>query len=216
MATRNIFWKSLGRRIGDAAIPDGPQFDGDGDGFVTNPLTGADDVPAVRTAVTKFSKGVDKYANRMKKKYGAVDEGGTGDCYQAAMKKFEELVMAEKDPEKRKRIRLVHGIPYGTGGDAAGKRFGHAWVEVELDPAGDEILDMLKDVPESSKASFRAMMQNPEYRTTVYDYSNGRKIELPRAAYYGLGNIDPADARYYTFDEMTKMISQHQHYGPWE
>lgn len=215
MATRNIFWKSLGRRIGDAAIPDGPQFDGDGDGFVTNPLTGADDVPAITVIPRKMAKGVDNYAKRLKKKYNSTDEGGTGDCYQAAMHKFEELVRAEKDPKRRELIKLVHGIPYGTGGDAKGKRFGHAWVEV-TEPIDDNFEETLANLPERQRATARAMMMDDQFRTTVYDFSNGNSHELPRPLYYGLGNIDPEDARYYTFREMTAMVSKFQHYGPWE
>lgn len=214
MAARYVNTKVLGRRIGDGPMPDKPSFDGDGDGFVTNPITGEDNVPAPIQAIEKAVDTVDKFNDRMKKAYGQVDEGGDGDCYSAAFNLVSKLWRKESNPEKRKNIRLVHGMPFGTGGDAKGKRFGHAWVEVE-EPIGD-IDERLKDVPENQRASARAMMSDPSLRTTVYDYSNGRKIEVPRALYYGLGNIEEDMTRYYTMEDMVSLGDKHGHYGPWE
>lgn len=47
-----------------------------------------------------------------------------GECYMAAVKVAEELHGGVKG------IRIVHGEPIGTGGEAEGLRYGHAWVEV--------------------------------------------------------------------------------------
>ena len=34
---------------------------------------------------------------------------------------------------------------------------------------------------------------------TVYDYSNGRKLKIPKAMYYGLGNIRKEDNKYFQY-----------------
>lgn len=217
MPNRYISTKSIGRRIGALPITNIPAHDGDGDGFITNPITGEDDAPAPITAVIHtLAQGADKFGERMKSKYDESPIDGDGDCYVAAYNLLEKLATAEKDPEKRKRIRLVHGIPFGTGGDAEGRRFGHAWVEVDNSLTPAEIDERLKDIPENQHRSARLMMEDKSLATTVYDYSNGRKIELPQAVYYGLGRIDKADARYYTITEMRKTSLKFGHYGPWE
>ena len=54
---------------------------------------------------------------------------------------------------------------------------------------------------------------------TVYDHSNGKKIEIPRMVYYAIGNIrsNEGGAYYrYTFDQMRKKMVSSGHYGPWE
>ena len=51
---------------------------------------------------------------------------------------------------------------------------------------------------------------------TVYDYSNGRKLEIPKAVYYGLGNIRKEDNKYYTPEEARKWIMKTKTWGPWE
>lgn len=221
MASRFVNTKALGRRIGDGPVPDRPDFDGDGDGFVTNPATGEDNIPAPISAVEKFAKGVPEHLKRFRDKYGQDPVDGDGDCYVAAYKLVEKLWREAKTPEEKSRIKLVHGIPLGQGGDAKGLRYGHAWVEVEDElPDYDAILDSM---PQEQAAQFRdemkrmqRLMQDPDMRTRVLDHSNGRKIELPRAAYYGLGNIEPKDTRYYSYMDMLKTSGEAGHYGPWE
>src|SRR5437868_1568257 len=39
---------------------------------------------------------------------------------------------------------------------------------------------------------------------------------MDRERYYALGDIDPATCRYYTRDEVLKMLVRYEHYGPWE
>ena len=65
---------------------------------------------------------------------------------------------------------------------------------------------------------------------TVLDYSNGRKIEMPKFIYYALGKIeatvyfDPNKGMVerdpkiyqYTREEMTNWIMETGHWGPWE
>jgi hypothetical protein len=50
---------------------------------------------------------------------------GDGNCYEAAV-----TVMMEADAEMRPDMMLCHGTALGTGGDALGLRYGHAWVEL--------------------------------------------------------------------------------------
>lgn len=45
----------------------------------------------------------------------------TGDCYPAALHTLFELGDGE----------LCHGLVTGTGGEALGQRYGHAWVELD-------------------------------------------------------------------------------------
>lgn len=55
---------------------------------------------------------------------------------------------------------VVHGLPFGRGGDAAGLRYWHAWVEGVRDG-----------------------------RPTVFDFANGLSTIMDRADYYELGDI---------------------------
>ena len=216
MPDRYINTKALGRRIGDLGKPDMPDVDGDGDGFVTNPLTGEDNVPAPQDVVKKFADGVPEHLDRFRKKYKQDPLDGDGDCYKAAHKLLQKLWRQEDDEEKRRNIKLVHGIPLGQGGEVEGRRYGHAWVEVTEPIDKDEVEAQLENVSESSRDTMRRMLEDPHYRTTVYDYSNGKELELPRVLYYAYGNIEADEARYYTFEETMNKSVETGHYGPWE
>ena len=52
----------------------------------------------------------------------------------------------------------------------------------------------------------------------VYDYSNNRKIELPKSIYYRVGKINQKKPLYfeYTFEEAMKKMRETMNYGPWE
>jgi len=50
----------------------------------------------------------------------------------------------------------------------------------------------------------------------VIDISNGNKVNMPRASYYHLGNINSSRVKRYAWDEVKKNILKHKHYGPWE
>jgi len=50
----------------------------------------------------------------------------------------------------------------------------------------------------------------------VYDYSNGRKIELPKPLYYKIGKIKESDIFRYDQADMYMMASKTGTYGPWE
>lgn len=216
MPDRYVNTKALGRRIGDLGKPDMPDFDGDGDGFVTNPATGEDDLPAPHSAVKKFADGIPEHLERFRDAYDQDPLDGDGDCYKAALKLQQKLWREEEDPEKRKNIKLVHGIPLGTGGEVEGLRYGHAWVEVTEPLDKDSIQEQLANVSDSSREQMRRMLEDPHYRTTVYDHSNGKELELPRVLYYAYGNIEPEQTRYYTFEETVSKSAETGHYGPWE
>lgn len=55
-----------------------------------------------------------------------------------------------------------------------------------------------------------------EWKDKVLDHSNGKKIELPKAIYYAMGNITPKDCIYYTPDDSIKWTMKTKHWGPWE
>ena len=83
-------------------------------------------------------------------------------------------------------VHLVHGVVSGQG-PLSGQRFGHAWVEVEID----------------------GMWR-------VIDKSNGRDILLPREFYYDLGNIDSKKQHRYETMQAFAFMQDTGHFGPWE
>jgi hypothetical protein len=95
-------------------------------------------------------------------------------------------MQARKLAEAYDRVRIVHGYPLGTGGEAEGLRYPHAWVEFTEN--GVE---------------------------WVRDYSNGNKFEFPKVLYYAIGNIEEDDASKYEIEEAMKLMKESQHYGPW-
>lgn len=58
-----------------------------------------------------------------------------------------------------------------------------------------------------------------EDQDKVYDYSNGRKIEMNKKLYYAIGKINPNEKgayKKYAFSDMRKKMLSNGHYGPWE
>ena len=55
-----------------------------------------------------------------------------------------------------------------------------------------------------------------ETNDTVLDHSNGRKLEIPKAVYYSLGNIKQQDNKYYDKNQALTWIVKAKHWGPWE
>jgi DNA polymerase III epsilon subunit-like protein len=114
------------------------------------------------------------------KKYEQKMPEGSGDCFSTAVE--QAAILAKKYDD----VKIVHGYPLGTGGEALGLRFPHAWVEFTEN--GVE---------------------------WVRDYSNGNRVEFPKILYYSIGNIEEKDANKYSRDEAQKMMIERQHYGPW-
>jgi hypothetical protein len=48
----------------------------------------------------------------------------------------------------------------------------------------------------------------------VYDAEG--KHEVPKELYYMVGQIDPKECFFYTYEEMAKKIDESDHWGPWE
>lgn len=49
----------------------------------------------------------------------------------------------------------------------------------------------------------------------VRDYSNGLKVDMPRAVYYAIGKIDPAMTWRYSKTEAWSKALEVEHFGPW-
>jgi hypothetical protein len=103
-----------------------------------------------------------------------------GDCYQAA-----GVYLMDRAMFQGVEVTLVHGYP--TLRRPPWKKYGHAWVEYEVDG-----------------------------QTMVKDIANGRDIEMPACLYYSLGNIDPAECRRYSYADLKRWVLELEHWGPWE
>ena len=99
-----------------------------------------------------------------------------GDCYEAA-----GILFMDWFPE----AVLVHGYP--TLQRAPWKKFGHTWVEYEVDG-----------------------------QTLVRDTSNDRDVEMPTELYYHVGKINPDECRRYTMTDLRHHVTETEHWGPWE
>ena len=55
-----------------------------------------------------------------------------------------------------------------------------------------------------------------EDEENVYDYSNGKTVKIMKMLYYGIGNINEYQGKYYNIDEFRNMIVTHGNKGPWE
>lgn len=136
-----------------------------------------------------------EYIAEYEKKYGHPPPNGDGDCYAAASQTAididsEGTVEFGGRTYKPRNIEVVHGTPLGTGGDAEGLWYGHAWVEFDVDmefPGMDE----------------------PVTLRLVRDASNGKNITFPAEAYYNIGSIDPNDAHRYTIPRVHEMQEAH-------
>lgn len=128
------------------------------------------------------------YDRSFRAKYGTETPYGDGDCFQMALTTATRV----RDSSAIHRVLVVHGEPLGTGGNALGLRYPHAWVEwfVGHDGKNDIVF--------------------------VMDYSNGKEVIIDRDTYYAVGNIIPDDVRRYTVDEATSLALDSGHYGPWE
>lgn len=105
-----------------------------------------------------------------------------GDCFVAA------LDAARTYAARGCRVLICHGRPLGTGGEAEGLRYWHAWAEVRA--SGGWL---------------------------VVDDSNGRSVIGRRADYYRLGSIPAAGdhVRRFTLAEAARQMVRYKHYGPW-
>ena len=187
---------------------------------------------AMYSSRSRSQSGADEFQKRFKSLAGHDSPNGDGDCYVAAVDAIDRLASPEFGFSKS-NMRVVHGIPLGTGGEAQGVRYGHAWVEVapfdmkEHDAMERELSELLdefttditinrkKEIAQRVNEIRQRLFEN-EMSIMVYDFSNGREAIFPRAIYYAIGNINKEDARYYSPVDAAKMMAKNEHYGPWE
>jgi len=55
-----------------------------------------------------------------------------------------------------------------------------------------------------------------EYKNKVLDHSNGRKLEIPKDAYYAIGRINSKECKYYDPGKAAGWMLKEKHWGPWE
>lgn len=138
-----------------------------------------------------------EYDERYRQRYGREVPYGDGDCFQTAIQVAIELIS-----EGCENVRVCHGSPLGTGGEALGVRFPHAWVEVT--EKGHDILNYKGEgVPELIDIAW------------AIDRSNGGDIKIPAFVYRAMGRVDDDVVMVYTHMECVEMLLRHQHYGPW-
>lgn len=82
-------------------------------------------------------------------------------------------------------LQLVHGFPIGTGGNAKGLKYGHAWLEF-----GEYVLDC--GTIDGDSVSL-----------------------LPRPLYYQLGSIIDEECVRYSAKQAWQHVAKHGHAGPW-
>lgn len=137
------------------------------------------------------------------KKHGNERPVGNGDCFQSAVRVMFDVL----NPEDRKKAKICQGVPMGQG-QIAGVRFDHAWVEVtrktdfgDADPSDPQVKFMMERFPT---------------QVIVYDYSNGKELQLPRELYYAIGQIDGDDVKRFSAEEAQTEMREKGFYGPWE
>lgn len=179
------------------------------------------------------TRSASKFDARFKSAYGADPIYGDGDCYEAASSMASRL-RGEEFGFSDDQIRIVHGVPLGTGGDAAGIRYGHAWAEVakngwdKYEQLRNEIAEVLREAEnltsQSLKDSLAArhnklMMELVRIEledVAVYDFSNGNEHIIPKYLYYKIGNIEDENTRYYSRRDADIKMQADETYGPWE
>ena len=57
-----------------------------------------------------------------------------------------------------------------------------------------------------------------EKSNTVYDYSNGKNINIPKKVFYALGQIPVKGYKNYVykFKDLRKRVAKYEHWGPWD
>ena len=57
-----------------------------------------------------------------------------------------------------------------------------------------------------------------EKSNTVYDYSNGKNINMPKKVFYSLGQIPAKGYKNYAykFKDLRKQVFKYEHWGPWD
>jgi hypothetical protein len=111
-----------------------------------------------------------------------------GDCFRAA---FDVLLKMFADGADLDSLWLAHGMVTGTGGQAEGIRYCHAWVEVDV-PLGDHSIRLCLD-----------------------GSLGGEVRQIPAALYYAGGSIDPSEVVRHSYQQALMHVLDSLHYGPW-
>lgn len=120
-----------------------------------------------------------------------------GKCFENSVR----YIWAHPDED----LVLVHGTVQGTGGNAEGKRYGHAWVERR----GDSQVHFEHELPPEQKERFS--------RTAIDVTTDERlknPLEVPSVLYRGVGQA--RDVMEYDKKKMNKLLKYSKHFGPWE
>lgn len=119
----------------------------------------------------------------------AYNDGLPGQCYMAAVRLARELVRLANISD----VRICHGVvsrgPIGSG------RIGHAWVEFQIQTIPGGPMRMVMDASSTQRSC---------------------PLVVSSSAYYMVGRVVDANVRRYTLQESLDLISQLQHFGPWE
>lgn len=113
-----------------------------------------------------------------------IDPPAERNCFEAAMHVIGQLPV-DANPQ------VCHGIAVGVGGEAEGRRYWHAWVEV--------------DAASGRRAAKRV----------VLDYSHGLDVQMPRHDFYRRGTIDPMEVWRWSPVDAVHMILDYETWGPW-
>ena len=149
------------------------------------------------------------------KRYDNIRGDGKGNCFDSAANLLTQLVA--DNPERSGDFKLVHGAPLGTGGEAKGIRFHHAWVEETVRKTDDEIETIINNYPKNMREQVRRQLGSLlSEQVLVHDNSNGREVFMPREVYYSIGNIDGDLVQKYSLEEMSKKQRENKHYGPYD
>lgn len=102
-----------------------------------------------------------------------------GDCFIVAL----DLAL-HLESKGASQVKVVHGLPIGTGLTNRGLRYWHGWIEF-----------------------------NVEGESMVIDYSNDKRVIMPMADYYRLGQIKQVYR--YTVSQARVISRKQDTYGPW-
>jgi hypothetical protein len=123
----------------------------------------------------------------------AKKNAATGDCYDAAAK----------------YILGLSRLHMGIGGKAAGEvAAAEGLILVHAEVMGQGPMEGVQ---------FGHGFVVDTKRDVVIDKSNGRNIQLPRALYYAIAQIEEiGNYHEYTPQEMMENMIKYRHYGPWD
>lgn len=120
----------------------------------------------------------------------AAREQGQGDCYLKAVKVAEDMVgLAEGGDIDSSAVKICHGIVTGQGGDVVGRRFTHAWVEVNGDTVIDKSNGLDVEMDRSTYYRIGHIEESDVERYTVQE----AMVQMLKTGHYGPWPGSPAE-----------------------